>query len=113
MDFWQKAVLETTQPSTPPPKSTRPKTSEYRYKLNQLGEGLYLSRRETQCIYWSLKGQTLKEVGDTLKLSPRTIEFYFKRIKDRFKIKKKKDLLDTIKGAGFEPTSLEIIQKST
>jgi DNA-binding CsgD family transcriptional regulator len=111
MDFWQKAILETTQPISPPAKTKQPKLAEYRYNLNNLGKGLYLSRRETQCIYWSLQGNTLKEVGTKLQLSPRTIEYYFKRIKERFNIKKKRDLLNKIKSAGFKVTSLEIIHE--
>lgn len=42
-----------------------------------------LSARERQCLTFLLKGKSAKETATLLKLSPRTIEFYFENIKNK------------------------------
>ena len=97
MDFWQRALLETQQDTSLPNKEKKP-PSTYRYRLDHWNHDHYLSKRETQCIYLSMLG---KETAKELDLSPRTVEFYFKRIKERFNIKKKKDLILSLEESGM------------
>lgn len=47
----------------------------------------YLSKRETQCLIYSLKGKSAKEIARILYLSPRSIETYLENIKSRLGFK--------------------------
>ncbi|UTC24651.1 LuxR C-terminal-related transcriptional regulator [Candidatus Comchoanobacter bicostacola] len=55
---------------------------------------LYLTQREADCIYFLAKGHTIKNTAIELLLSPRTVEFYLQRIKEKFQKKNKKELLN-------------------
>ena len=61
--------------------------------------GVYLTHREHQCALQIMEGHTLKEIARTLELSPRTVEFYLKNIKNklgcRTKYQMMRALLDT------------------
>lgn len=50
-------------------------------KLTIGGQDISLSKRETQCVFSLLEGNTTKEIAKQLDLSPRTVESYFKNIK--------------------------------
>ncbi len=60
-------------------------------------KGWYLTGRELQCIIGFMDGMTIKKVASTLSLSPRTVEFYLKRIKDRFGCRTKIELLNILR----------------
>ena len=64
-------------------------------------ESLYLTQREADCVYHMLLGLTIKETAEELLLSPRTVEFYLKRIKDKFGQKSKKSLLLFIESSPY------------
>lgn len=51
-----------------------------------------LSQRERQCLRCLLEGKTAKETALFYKLSPRTIESYFEKIKQKLKCTNKRDL---------------------
>lgn len=63
--------------------------------------GLYLTHREAECMHWMLQGRTMKDIAKVLKLSPRTVEYYIKRLKDRWGCKSKKELLTLLQLQGF------------
>lgn len=52
-----------------------------------------LSAREIQCLNGLPLGMTYKEIAHHLKISPRTVESYLQRIKDRFRLKNRKELI--------------------
>ena len=52
-----------------------------------------LSRRELQCALYLLEGKTSMEIALLLNLSPRTVEVYFNRLKNRFGSKNKIQLV--------------------
>lgn len=58
---------------------------------------LYLTEREAGCIFHMCLGLTIKETATELLLSPRSVEFYLKRIKTKFAIQYKKQLLHYFK----------------
>lgn len=68
------------------------KTPSSKPRLDLPG-GLYLTHREAECIKLMLTGKTMKAIADQLSLSPRTVEYYIKRLKERWKCKNKKELL--------------------
>lgn len=54
---------------------------------------LYFTKREAETLFYLLQGQTIPEVGRSLDLSARTIEFYVKNMKLKIGAKTKKELL--------------------
>ncbi len=51
-----------------------------------------LSQRERQCLHSLLEGKTAKETAAIYKLSPRTVESHFEKIKQKLKCTNKRDL---------------------
>jgi DNA-binding CsgD family transcriptional regulator len=72
-----------------------PKEKPIKHILNE-EKGWYLTGRELQCVMGFLNGKTIKAVAHSLNLSPRTVEFYLKRIKDRFNCRTKVELINII-----------------
>lgn len=89
-------------PLEDPSSQDSPKTTriEYNERLNLPG-GLHLTHREAECMHWMLRGETMKRIALRLSLSPRTVEYYMKRLKDRWKCKNKKDLILALQLQGF------------
>jgi DNA-binding CsgD family transcriptional regulator len=56
-------------------------------------QNLYLTQREADCIFFLAQGLTIKGTALELILSPRTVEFYLQRIKEKFKQPNKKQLI--------------------
>lgn len=52
-----------------------------------------LSERESLCVFHLCKGYTMKEIAKILGLSPKTIETYIDRAKQKFKCKNKAELI--------------------
>lgn len=71
-----------------------------RYPFSKDGK-LYLTQREADCVYHMCLGLTIKETSEELLLSPRSVEFYLKRIKEKFNVKYKKDLITHIQDSPF------------
>lgn len=57
-----------------------------------LEQAPFLSQRERQCLRCLLEGKTAKETAVIYKLSPRTIESHFEKIKQKLKCTNKRDL---------------------
>jgi DNA-binding CsgD family transcriptional regulator len=69
------------------------------YTLGEKYQNIYLTKREAECVVYLLKGHTIKEVGEKLNLSARTIEFYINNIKAKLKCRTRTELLDHIKNS--------------
>ncbi|MCP8352301.1 helix-turn-helix transcriptional regulator [Candidatus Synchoanobacter obligatus] len=81
-----------------------PETSEKKQRRSysfSIEGNHYLTQREADCIYHMILGLTIKETAYELLLSPRTVEFYLKRIKERFQQPNKKQLLHHIANTPF------------
>lgn len=59
------------------------KTQITRYALKSSEKDIYLSKREAQCIFHLSHGKGVKEIGQLLCLSPRTVEFYVNNLKEK------------------------------
>jgi DNA-binding CsgD family transcriptional regulator/predicted ester cyclase len=57
-----------------------------------LKQAAFLSHQERECMRYLLQGKTAKETALRMKLSFRTIEYYFENIKDKLVCFRKKDL---------------------
>lgn len=66
-----------------------------------LPNNLHLTKREAECIFFLLRGFTIKKVASTLDLSPRTVEFYLKNVKHKLACKKKNEVLHLIRQTSF------------
>lgn len=55
---------------------------------------IYLSKRETECLQWYVKGKTAKEIGQTLGLSYRTIQHYLENVKTKLGVNSKSQLIE-------------------
>jgi DNA-binding CsgD family transcriptional regulator len=67
-----------------------------RYYLNDDMKHLYLTQREAGCVFYILQGYTIKATAIELNLSPRTVEFYFKRIKLKFNCQSRGELIKVL-----------------
>lgn len=56
----------------------------------------YVTAREFECLKLLSKGASCKDIANTLKISPRTVETYFNRVKLRLNINSKKELIKLI-----------------
>ena len=54
-----------------------------KYPLRCKTGQIYLSKRESECLFQLSLGKTAKEIGRLLNLSPRTVEFYINNIKEK------------------------------
>lgn len=48
-------------------------------------ENIYLTKREAECVFYLTQGNTAKQIGKKLTLSPRTVEAYLANIKAKLK----------------------------
>jgi len=53
-----------------------------------------LTKRESQCLHWLLRWYTAPQAAEKLFLSKRTIESHFERIKFKYSLNTKKELVD-------------------
>ncbi len=58
--------------------------------------GIHLTPREFDCLQVLGEGKTIKEIARDMELSPRTVEFYLKNLKEKFGCKSKNELLAVV-----------------
>ena len=75
----------------------KPRPTTQMYFIGDAFEGVYFTRREAQTLFHLLQGKTIPEVGRSLNLSARTIEFYVKNMKLKIGVKSKVELLDKLR----------------
>lgn len=56
----------------------------------------YLSKRESECAYFLLRGNTIKGIAQILTLSPRTVEHYLENVKIKLNVSNKASLIQKI-----------------
>lgn len=62
---------------------------------------VYLTQREAECAFYLMRGFTMKEIARDLALSPRTIEFYLKRIKEKMQTHSKSEVVRRLYDSHF------------
>lgn len=65
-----------------------------KYAVQGRGGNTTLSEREFECLLWSAKDKTAKQIGKILSLSPRTIEDYLLNVKNKLGCKSKLELIE-------------------
>lgn len=87
------------------PKQTKlKKKAPPRVRIPLSGEfhGHYLTRREAQCVYHAMENLTIQETAKQMQLSPRTVEFYLKRIRTKLNCQRKRDLINKLGHTEFK-----------
>lgn len=62
---------------------------------------MYITRRQAECMVHLINGKTIPATAKTLKLSPRTVEYYVNKMKRKLRCKTKADLIEKIIASGF------------
>ncbi|MBU0455875.1 MAG: helix-turn-helix transcriptional regulator [Pseudomonadota bacterium] len=68
--------------------------------------GVKLSVKEGECVYYLLRGMTAKEIGEIVHRSKRTIEGHFLNIKNKLNCSKKSELIEKLWESGFPFTAI-------
>ncbi len=71
------------------------------YDLGPNFVDIYFTKREAECMLLTLKGKTIKSIAASLKLSPRTVEFYIKNMKIKLSCHTKYELIQAIQRSDF------------
>jgi DNA-binding CsgD family transcriptional regulator len=85
-------------------KNKTPFDQPKKYILENNQPNLYLTFREAQCMAHMMLDCTMKETAQLLGLSPRTVEYYIKRIKTKIGCRTKESLIKEIQATGFAKT---------
>lgn len=59
--------------------------------------GIYLTKRETECMTHLIEGKTIKLTAESLGLSDRTVEYYLNNIKAKLQCRTKNELVSRLK----------------
>lgn len=71
------------------------------YKLGSEYGDSYLTHREAECALRLIQGKTILTIAAELQLSPRTVEFYLKNIKSKFRCRTKAELIEKVLHSNF------------
>lgn len=63
---------------------------------------IYLTKREIQCLQQFVIGKNNERIAETLNISTRTVEFYFKKLQNKFYCNNKEDFFKKLKASGLE-----------
>lgn len=76
--------------------------NKIKFFLNTNGSILnQFTSREEDCLYYFLRGASIKEIGKQLKISPRTVEVYIQNLKDKLHCSKKSKLIAKAISSGY------------
>lgn len=76
------------------------KSPQYYTIGGQYGD-YHLSRRETDTLFYVIRGYTAKEIAQKLGLSPKTIEYHIEQLKNKLNCNKKSELVEKSIDLGF------------
>lgn len=113
--YWEILIQEVTQNQQEQPEiKPQPKIQEsvttyeinydrrsFKYELGEPLSSVYFTQREAECVIQVLRGKTMNETGDILRLSPRTIEYYLGKIKRKLNCRKKKEIIQLVSQTDF------------
>jgi DNA-binding CsgD family transcriptional regulator len=109
-DYWTSLIAEVSQGSHRTPPAVMERGVKYetnyerrsvKYTLNEPFTSIYFTQREAECVIHLLQGKTMNEVGASLKLSPRTVEYYLGKIKRKLNCRKKREVIKLIATTDF------------
>lgn len=71
------------------------------FTISCSGSKFNLSMRESECLFYLLRGKTAKEIAQVFKLSPKTIEYHMEQIKNKFSVQSKSELIEKAIEEGY------------
>lgn len=74
------------------------------YYLGDSFPNVYLTAREADCMSLLLAGYSNPQVAEELHLSPRTVEFYIKNMRQKLGCHNKTHLIRTVRATHFSPS---------
>jgi DNA-binding CsgD family transcriptional regulator len=77
------------------------------FYLNDYYSDINLSERQSQCLFYLIRGKSAKKIAAILNLSPRTVEGYIEHIKAKLKVSSREELIEKSIHLGF----LQVIPK--
>ena len=93
-------------------KAVRPKLQQsvpsLNFFLGPMYPGVYLTLREAQSVALLMRGYTLKQIGQRLCLSPRTIECYARNVRSKLNCHSRAQVIEAIIAAGFDVTKVAL-----
>lgn len=60
-----------------------------------------LSKRQSECLYYLLRGKSAVAIAKILKLSPKTVEYYIDEIKNKMRCRNKAELIEKAIDNGY------------
>lgn len=94
-------IYHNQQGSNTMSKNTKPKPPRKKYFLGDKYPRVYFGPREAQCMRYALKGKTIPGIAVSLALSPRTVEYYFQKMRWKLKCRTKSELIERILETDF------------
>lgn len=88
--------LKAPRVKKPKPAKDKPKFIPIHYAVGSDFPGVYLTQREVDCVALLLQHLTNEEMARRLNLSPRTVEFYIKNMRQKLNCHSKIHLIDCI-----------------
>lgn len=79
--------------------SDKPRTTIY--SLGPKFTGIYFTQREAECMLCFLMGRTIATTAEVLHLSPRTIEYYVKNMRNKLNCRTKSELIGLVLESDF------------
>lgn len=71
------------------------------YVINPMNFKKSISKRELDCIFYLLRGNSMKMIAKILNLSPRTVESYLEQVRIKLKCTNRSDLIETCLAEGY------------
>jgi DNA-binding CsgD family transcriptional regulator len=71
------------------------------YFLKETYPALKLSKRQTQCLFYILRGKSASKIAKMLGLSTRTVESYIENLKDKMLCNNKEELIESAFKRGY------------
>lgn len=71
------------------------------YPVGEPYADIYFTHREAECLYYLLCGLTIVSTAEQLNLSPRTVEFYVKNMKEKMCVRTKSELMECLHEVSF------------
>lgn len=71
------------------------------YTIEDNIDNFKLSAKEMECLFYLIRGKTMREIAHLLYLSPRTIEFHIEKIKEKLGCRCKSELIEKAIATGY------------
>jgi DNA-binding CsgD family transcriptional regulator len=97
----EQQTLSYTRHKKVPRNLDAPRRETKKFFLGMPHNGVYFTGREAQVMIQLLQGKTLCAIAECLRLSPRTVEFYVKNMKNKLACRTKSELIGKVFATDF------------